>query len=167
MTSPAVVPGARYGSGMLDRARRVKSWLLPYALQRRGGAKVAVGNRGEALAAKHFKRAGWRVLGRNVVVAGGEIDLVAEAKDGTIAVVEVKAVSRRAEESTEPAWSPERQVDGKKREQLRKLAAALCGARGRPKSRVRFDVVAVELVDDGTHELRHHVSVFGWRGRAR
>lgn len=145
--------------------RRVQRWVLPYALQRRGGERVATGNRGEALAAKHFRAAGWRVIGRNVAVAGGEIDLVAESREGTIAVVEVKTVSRRKGEPSDPRWSPERQVDGKKRQQLRKLASALCGVKGWPKSRVRFDVVAVKLFDDGTHALRHHERAFGWRGR--
>ncbi|MEM7576564.1 MAG: YraN family protein [Planctomycetota bacterium] len=150
---------------MREWCRRVRASLLPYALQRRGGAKVAVGNRGEALAAKHFRRAGWRVIGRNVAVAGGEIDLVAEAKYGTVAVVEVKTVSRRVGQTVDAKWSPERQVNTTKRQQLRKLAAALCAAKGWPKSRVRFDIVAVELRDDGTHELRHHAAAFGWRGR--
>ncbi|MEM8781847.1 MAG: YraN family protein [Planctomycetota bacterium] len=152
---------------MKEVIRRVRRWALPYALQRRGGGRVAVGNRGEALAAKHFKRAGWRVIGRNVVVGGGEVDLVAEGRDGTIAVVEVKTVSRRAGQDADAEWSPERQVNGKKRDQLRKLAAALCALKAWPKSRVRFDVVAVELFGDGTHELRHHAGAFGWRGSRR
>lgn len=115
------------------------------------------------MAAKHFKRVGWRVIGRNVVVAGGEIDLVAESADGTVAVVEVKAVSRRDGAASDPRWRPERQVDGPKRDQLRKLAAALCRAKGWERKRVRFDVVAIEFFDDGEHELRHHARAFGWR----
>jgi Holliday junction resolvase-like predicted endonuclease len=150
---------------MFDSLWSIRNRLLPYALPRRSGARVAVGNRGERRAAKHYRKQGWRVLGRNVVVGGGEIDLVAESRDGTIAVVEVKSVSRSSEQPADPRWTPERQVDAKKRAQLRKLAAKLCVVRKWPRSRVRFDVVAVEFHDDGRHELRHHAGAFGWRGR--
>ncbi len=148
---------------MRDWLRVILKRVLPYALQRRSGDRVAVGNRGEALAAAHFRAIGWKVLGRNVAVAGGEIDLVCESSDGTIAIVEVKTVSRRKGGSVDAVWAPERRVDASKRKQLRKLAAALCAVRGWPKVCVRFDVVAVELFDDGTHDLRHRAGAFGFR----
>lgn len=128
---------------------------------------MAVGNRGESLAATHLKRSGWRIVGRNVSLGFGEIDVVAEARAGTIAVVEVKTVTRTVGAAVDASWTPERQVDRAKREQLRKLAAALCAAKRWERSRVRFDVIAVELLDDGTHELRHHAGAFGWREHGR
>lgn len=134
--------------------------VLPYAVQRRGGHRVSVGNRGERLACKALRKSGLKVVGRNVALGFGEIDVVALTREGTVVVVEVKTVSRRQGVAVDSRWAPERQVDAAKRKQLRRLASALCTRKGWAGRAVRFDVVAVELFDDGRHALRHHVDAF-------
>ncbi len=104
----------------------------------------AVGALGERLAARFLRRAGYRVLGRNARVVGGEIDLLMLAPDRrTVVVVEVKT---RVGDEGPPA---EANVTGAKRAQLRKLARAVAAeprVRGRA---VRIDVVAVTLAGGG------------------
>jgi putative endonuclease len=104
----------------------------------------AVGALGERLAARFLRRAGYRVLGRNARVMGGEIDLLMLAPDRrTVVVVEVKT---RVGDEGPPA---EANVTGAKRAQLRKLARAVAAeprVRGRA---VRIDVVAVTLALGG------------------
>jgi putative endonuclease len=101
----------------------------------------ALGRRGEALAAAHFERLGYRVLARNHRTRFGELDLVLAGEDErTIVFVEVK--TRRLgsgdwRESLHPA----------KRHQVRTMAAAwLNEVRDRPwAAELRFDAVGVTV----------------------
>ena len=80
------------------------------------------------------------LLGRNVRVGRGELDLIAR-RGGVLAFVEVKA--RR----TTTFGAPEDAVDPRKRRQVARLAELWLGARPwalRGVSDVRFDVVAVD-----------------------
>jgi putative endonuclease len=101
----------------------------------------ALGRQGEALAAAHFERLGYRVLARNHRTRFGELDLVLAGEDErTIVFVEVK--TRRLgsgdwRESLHPA----------KRQQVRTMAAAwLNEVRDRPwAAELRFDAVGVTI----------------------
>jgi putative endonuclease len=82
------------------------------------------------------ERLGWRLLARNVRLAGGEIDLV--LRDGNTDVfVEVKA-RRPADGRAAEA------VSGDKRRRLGRAAASWAARRGVPAGGCRFDVVTVE-----------------------
>lgn len=97
----------------------------------------ALGRRGEALAARHLRRHGYRVLARNVRAGGVEVDLV--ALDGpTLVFIEVKA--RR----TEAAGAPQEAVDWRKQRRLRQAAAAFARAPAWSHRPIRFDVVAID-----------------------
>ncbi len=117
-------------------------------------ATAAVGRRGEDVAARHLRRAGYRILHRNLRLRRDEADIVALAPDGaTVVIVEVKT---RAGDFA----APEVNVDGRKRRNLRRLAMRLRtmpAFAGRP---VRFDVVAVRLRDDASPVIRHYVGAF-------
>jgi putative endonuclease len=112
-------------------------------------------SRGESAAARHLKHHRYRILGRNVRLAGGEIDLLALTPDGTtLVVVEVKAASAGA---IGPA--PELRVGSAKQRQLLHLAAAAArrpDARGK---RIRIDILGVTLpaTRRGKPQVRHHV----------
>lgn len=57
-----------------------------------GRCQQGAGRQGEEAAARHLRRAGYRILGRNLRNRFGEVDLLAEAPDQrTIVVVEVKS----------------------------------------------------------------------------
>lgn len=121
------------------------------------GAMHGAGAIGEGLAEVHLARLGYRVLWRNVRIAGGELDLVCEDPDGrTVVCIEVKT---RVRDRSGPARSrevaPERAVDEAKRRRLRRAAKALMGRQGWRERPMRVDVVSVELSADGARpEIR-------------
>ena len=92
--------------------------------------------RAEALAAWRLRLLGYRIVGRNVRVAGREVDVLAR-RGGTLVVCEVKA--RR----TGRRGRGEEAVGAAKQRRLREAAEVLVGA-DRSVSRVRFDVIAVD-----------------------
>ena len=117
---------------------------------------LSLGERGELAAAAHLKGKGFRVLARNVRLASGEIDLLAESPDrSSVVVVEVKA---RAVQAGEQARLPERQITRAKAGTLAGLAADVSRRRGVSGRPVRIDVVAVEFVEGerSPREIRHY-----------
>lgn len=103
-------------------------------------ARQHLGRAAEAAAARYLVREGWVVLGRNVRVGRGELDLIVR-RGGVLAFVEVKA--RR----TGTFGAPEDAVGARKRRQVARLAELWLGARPWALSGVRdvrFDVVAVD-----------------------
>jgi putative endonuclease len=103
-------------------------------------ARQHLGRASEAAAASYLVKDGWTLLGRNVRVGRGELDLI--ARRGTVlAFVEVKARRSAA------CGAPEDAVDGRKRRQVARLAELWLAARPwalRGVSDVRFDIVAVD-----------------------
>ncbi len=101
----------------------------------------------EAVARRHLEDAGWIIVGANVVVGRGELDLVALDPDspGTLVVVEVRGTR------TGRFGAPEESVDHRKLARVRTTAFALLRsgwpmAHGLGRIRaIRVDVVAVEL----------------------
>jgi putative endonuclease len=74
-------------------------------------------NRGERIAARHYRLRGYRILGANVRAAGNEIDLVVR-RGGRLTFVEVKERARGS------FGGPEAAVDREKRRRVRRAAAA-------------------------------------------
>ena len=112
----------------------------PFAALRDRRAK-ALGRHGEALAAEHFGRLGFRVLARNHRTRYGELDLVlADAEGRTIVFCEVK--TRRL--GSGDVWDS---LHTGKRQQVRRMAAAwLSEVTDRPwAAELRFDAVGVTV----------------------
>jgi putative endonuclease len=109
-------------------------------------ARQSLGRTAERLVAERLRRAGWRIVERNIRVAEvrGEIDLI--GVDGNALVfVEVKA--RRAGSVAGPE-RPALAVGPAKRRKLRGLAAAWLREHGYdvPRHRnLRFDVIGLRL----------------------
>lgn len=117
----------------------LKNWLLEsWGILR---ASDSLGTQGERAVARFLSRQGYVVLGQNVVLAGGEIDIVAQ-HGHTLVFVEVKT------RTVGTGYDPIAAVDRKKRRQLMKLGtfywrrhrAELRRYRVR---RYRFDIVGV------------------------
>jgi putative endonuclease len=102
--------------------------------------KRARGRWGEERAARHYERAGYRVLDRNWRSSTGELDLVAE-RDGIIVFCEVKA---RRNDRFGPAAAA---VGPEKRRRIRRLALEWIDANDPSRRGIRFDVVAITGVD--------------------
>lgn len=99
-------------------------------------SKTEFGKAAEDRAADLLRKAGYTVLGRNIRLPGGEIDIV--CLDGDVVVfVEVKARSNAVYGTALGA------VDARKRAKLRALAADYLQVMA-PGRRARFDVVTVE-----------------------
>ena len=116
--------------------------------------------RGERAAARHLRRQGYRVLGRNVRNRFGEVDILAEAPDRrTVVIVEVKsaAVDHAAGAVNPP---PEVHVDTRKQRHLTALAGQLVRQHGLTDRPVRFDVIGVDLPRGGSPVIRHHIAAF-------
>ncbi len=95
-----------------------------------------LGRQGEDTAVRLLEQRGYTVLGRNVRLPGGEIDVI--GKDGdTIVFIEVKTRESGRFGSALGA------VDARKRRTLRALAADWLQVAA-PRARARFDVVTVD-----------------------
>ena len=101
-----------------------------------GGEHLALGARGEVLAAKHLKKVGYRILARNYRCRYGEIDLIAE---------ECGSLVSTASRSSPAFGHPLEAVDAHKRGQLTKAARHYLEATGNTERFCRFDVVAVAV----------------------
>lgn len=127
-------------AGVVARIRgwrtRLGDWLDRWYEELPWRERTALGPRGEAIAARHLKRCGYRILARNFRAAGGEIDLITMERD-TLVFVEVKT---RINAST---GLPQEAVDERKQRRIRRTAAVYA-ARNRAWAReMRFDVVSI------------------------
>lgn len=94
-------------------------------------------NRGERIAARHYRLRGYRILGANVRVGGNELDLVVR-RGRQLVFVEVK------ERSSGGFGGPVAAVDREKRRRVRHAAAAwLHRNPGSKALEVRFEVAAI------------------------
>lgn len=119
---------------------------------------VVSGERGrlaEDAAAWYLQGRGWQVLGRNQRTPVGELDLVCREGD-TVVVVEVKARSGNLYGEALESIGP------RKERRLRAAAAWWAAERGDYPCRLRFDVVVVALLGDGSlHSLAHVRDILG------
>jgi len=99
-------------------------------------ARAALGRAGEDAAVALLEAHGYRIVGRNVRLPGGEIDVIAREGD-TVVFVEVKT---RASATYGKALGA---VDARKRAALRALAADWLQVAA-PRARARFDVVTFD-----------------------
>jgi putative endonuclease len=108
------------------------------------GEAGRLGRRGERAAVRALRRAGYRVLARNVRTSAGEVDVV--ALDGeTLVLVEVKTTA--APDAGVPLRGPRSAQRGRILGAWRRLAS-LGDAALRPR---RFDVVAVRFEGRRAH----------------
>lgn len=113
----------------------------------------SLGERGEALAAKKLKRAGYRILDRNVQLGRFEIDIIAREGD-TIAFVEVKT------RTSDDVAIPEDNITPKKRKHIVSAARAYQARHDDPRAYYRFDVVAVLIPAQGKPAVTIHRDAF-------
>jgi putative endonuclease len=116
-----------------------------------------LGRTGEDIAAQYLALNGYDILERNWRCAFGEADIIAE-DDGTVVLVEVKT------RMSNVAWNeqvPELAVDARKRSRYQKLALMYLSLQTRVDT-VRFDVVAINVFDEQTAQLRHLVGAYEW-----
>ncbi|MCC7387516.1 MAG: YraN family protein [Phycisphaerales bacterium] len=129
-----------------------------------GAAHLELGRRGEREAARVMRRAGCRVVARNLRTPGGEADLVCiDRAGGAVVLVEVKTRVQPADGS---GVSPTAAIDASKRRRLVSTARSLARLPRFAGRAVRIDVVTVEFVG-GERRVRHYVNAVGGDGLLR
>ena len=121
-------------------------------------ARQRLGRAAEQLVATRLERSGWVIVGRNVRLPSGELDIV--ALDGsTLVFVEVKA--GRDGTSLGPEH-PAHAVGRRKQLKLRRLAREWIAERRGPSgvAGYRFDVVGVSFGADGLADVDHIRAAF-------
>ena len=120
-----------------------------------------LGERGEIVAARFLKRAGYRIVTTRLKQRYGEIDIV--AVDGhTVVFVEVK--TRRLDLTTQPAEA----VDQTRQQRLTRAALAFLKYHGLLEYPGRFDVVEIVWASEGTEpKIRHIVDAFPAAGHGQ
>ena len=101
---------------------------------------AALGQKGEDIAHRYLRRAGYFVLARNFRPGGGEaeVDIVARQRDITV-FVEVKT------RSSAEYGSPDRQIDDEKQKHIVRAARAYATKAGLEWNQVRFDTISIVL----------------------
>lgn len=105
-----------------------------------------LGFAGEDLALEFLQKKGFFLIGRNISLKFGEIDLLMKDKD-TLVVVEVKT------KSNAKFGLPQEEVDFHKKHKLILLARAV--AQKFPEAKIRIDVVAI---DESANSLDHVIN---------
>lgn len=132
--------------------RRILQWF-----RKEEASNLRTGRIGERQAEKFLKKAGFKVIARNVHVGYDEIDLIAKQGD-TLIFVEVK--TRKNENFGRPAAA----VNRAKRKKLSRAAMHFLKKRKIHPPRIRFDVV--EVVGEKP-EIRHIPNAFQLEGGYR
>lgn len=113
-------------------------------------APRTLGQRGEALARKHLKRLGYRLVGGGQRDFLGELDIV--AVDGrTVVFVEVKT------RATHDAGHPAEAVDREKQQRLTRLALGFLRRHGLLDYATRFDVIAITWPTGAKKPMLEHL----------
>ena len=113
-----------------------------------------IGNIGEKIAKKHLKKEGYKIVKKNYVAAGYEIDIIAENKD-TIAFVEVKTRTIGHQNPKEPR--PSSCVTPEKQRKIISCAKYYLAFTGNNTKRVSLDVIEVYLNEDGSENKTIHM----------
>ncbi len=112
-----------------------------------------LGQGGETLAAERLESLGYTILGRNVRLSNGELDVV--ARDGqTVVFIEVKTRSGTG------YGSPQEAVDPPKQRRLTRLALEWLQIHELAEASARFDVVAVVMDNRGRPEIEVFKNAF-------
>lgn len=113
-----------------------------------------LGAKGEQAAASYLEHVGYEVIERNWRCPAGEADIVALDEDELV-FCEVKT------RTSLKRGFPSESVDEKKRARYEKIAAWYLKAFDVGTRPVRFDVIAVLVVNDDRAMIRHYKNAFG------
>ncbi|MCL1890876.1 MAG: YraN family protein [Coriobacteriia bacterium] len=147
----------------LSPARTIKKPVAPPASRAKNAAasparntKKAkeIGRKGEEVACLYLAENNIQILERNWRCGAGEADVIAREGDD-LAFIEVKT------RSSLNLGFPEDAITRDKRSKYERIALHYLAAHAQPSSRVRFDVIAVVLIEEAQALLRHHRDAFG------
>ena len=115
------------------------------------------GNLGEDAATDYLRKRGYKILQRNYVAQGHEIDIIARCRDA-LCFIEVKTRTLGKESLKEPR--PASSVTPEKQRSIISCAKVYAAFEGRGK-KLRFDVIEVLITADGqVHSINHMEAAF-------
>lgn len=114
---------------------------------------LPIGIQGERLVTKKLRRAGYKILERNIHLGRYEIDIIAQKGD-TVVFVEVK--TRRTAELA----APEENVTAEKQRRIIAAARAYIDRRNDPELYYRFDVASVLIPESGKPKIAIYRDAF-------
>lgn len=122
---------------------------------------MSVGTCGEKMAMRYLKKNGYKILARNwynkTGIRLGEIDIIAQKKDGPIVFVEVKTrVVRNVVEKV----IPEEQITPAKLRKLQRIAEYYIREHVLWDRSWQFDAVSVLVKDGKLHDLVHLQNIY-------
>lgn len=115
---------------------------------------VDYGARGEQVAALYLERTGCEIVERNWRCPAGEADIIA-IDDGVLVFCEVKT------RTSLKRGFPSEAVNAQKRARYEKIALWYLKLNEVDDCPVRFDVIAVLVVNDDRAMIKHHKNAFG------
>ena len=119
------------------------------------GGNKGTGELGEEVATNFMITGGYRIIERNFRCKGGEIDIIArDPGDKSLVFIEVKA--RRGLSYGVPQLA----VTPFKQRQISKAALTWLSKNRLHDTNARFDVIAILLSADGSHNIEHIVNAF-------
>ncbi|MBQ7333647.1 MAG: YraN family protein [Clostridia bacterium] len=123
--------------------------------------KRRIGDLGEKIAAKHLKKQGYKILEKNFVAEGCEIDIIASFGE-VVAFVEVK--TRSFKEDT--LISPSAAVTPEKQRKIIKTAKCYAAYHAHGKI-LRLDVIEIILDGNKAKEINHIENAFNYNSAHR
>ena len=118
------------------------------------GKRQRIGKLGEERALEYLTQKGYRIVGSNIKLKVGEIDILAEV-DNFLVFVEVKT------RSSDIFGEGYEAVDKRKQNKLRQLALTYLQGRSGTSRMIRFDVISILLGSKGeVLRLRHFEAAF-------
>ncbi len=118
------------------------------------------GQSAEDMAEQMLQKKGYRILGRNIRVAGGELDLIADDQ-GVLVFIEVKA--RRDQHFGGAAYA----ISSRKKQQIIKLAACYLSQHSLTNQHCRFDAILIDGSHEDSLQLTHIEQAFEVSSSAR
>lgn len=116
--------------------------------------RLALGKKGEEVAANYLKKQGYRILKTNYRCRMGELDIIARKKD-TIVFVEVRS------RSSKRFGLPQESIGPAKQRKIRAVASYYLQSLSKPLPKVRFDVLALYFSPNGQFlSLEHFKNAF-------
>ncbi len=142
-----------------------RSWLAKWFPPRWLGTQ-SLGQRGEDYAARYLKRLGYQIVGRQVDLRVGELDIIAvdNSTDGGRTVVFVEVKTR----TSDAAGLPAEAVDDRRQQRMTHAALAYLKLHGLLEHSARFDVIALTWPEgERTPTVEHVRDAFPAVGRGQ
>ncbi len=109
---------------------------------------------GEECAVRFLCDKGFSICEQNFRVRSGELDIIANDPNGVLVFVEVKT-SRGVQ-----AGAPQEWVTLKKQQQIYRIAHKYCALNNIEDVPMRFDVIGIQVIDDGKTQITHYENAF-------